>query len=152
MKYNEYECWITIEDGIITGKLPRRALRLVYEWLDLHKDELMDNWNRLQNSETPHKIVPSKIEADMDANLFSNNCTTKTISGINNKNSNTSVPTTQRVRRSYYVYPASYSYYADEKIYDPKVLKVKLEEVSKKYPKDVIKTKDLKQFIKSLGL
>ena len=58
VKYNEYECWITIEDGIITGKLPRRALRLVYEWLDLHKDELMDNWNRLQNSEAPHKIVP----------------------------------------------------------------------------------------------
>ena len=58
VKYNEYECWITIEDGIITGKLPRRALRLVYEWLDLHKDELMENWRRLQNSESPVKILP----------------------------------------------------------------------------------------------
>ena len=87
-----------------------------------------------------------------DYNLFSNNCTTKTISGINNKNSNTRVSTTQRVRRSYYVYPVSYSYYADEIIYDPKVLKVKLEEVSKKYPKDVIKIKDPELFIKSLGL
>ena len=87
-----------------------------------------------------------------DYNLFSNNCTTKTISGINNKNCNTRVPTTQRGRRSYYVYPVSYSYYADEIIYDPKVLKVKLEEVSKKYPKDVIKIKDPEQFIKSLGL
>ena len=38
---------ITIEDGIVTGSLPRRALRLVYEWLDQHHDELMQNWERL---------------------------------------------------------------------------------------------------------
>ena len=44
--YNEYQCEITIKDGIITGQLPRRAARLVFEWLDLHYDELMENWNR----------------------------------------------------------------------------------------------------------
>ena len=58
VKYNDYECWITIEDGIITGQLPRRAIRLVFEWLDLHKDELMANWKRLQNSEAPLRIIP----------------------------------------------------------------------------------------------
>ena len=46
--------------GIITGSLPRRAMRLVYEWLDLHKAELMENWKRLQNSEAPLKIMPLK--------------------------------------------------------------------------------------------
>ena len=46
--------------GIITGSLPRRALNLVYEWLDIHKDELLDNWNRLANFETPQKIEPLK--------------------------------------------------------------------------------------------
>jgi len=40
--------------------LPRRALKLVYEWLDLHKDELMSNWERLANSEKPEKIEPLK--------------------------------------------------------------------------------------------
>ena len=46
--------------GIITGSLPRRALNLVYEWLDIHKDELLENWNRLANFETPKKIEPLK--------------------------------------------------------------------------------------------
>lgn len=56
--YNGYKAEITIEDGIITGSLPRRALRLVYEWLDKHKQELLDNWNRLQSGEKPLNIKP----------------------------------------------------------------------------------------------
>ena len=47
-----------IKDGVITGSLPRRALRLVYEWLDLHQEELMANWERLGKSEAPIKITP----------------------------------------------------------------------------------------------
>ncbi len=58
--YENYKAIITIKDGIITGSLPRRALNLVYEWLDIHKDELLDNWNRLANFETPQKIEPLK--------------------------------------------------------------------------------------------
>ncbi|MCQ2073177.1 MAG: hypothetical protein MJY96_08665 [Bacteroidaceae bacterium] len=30
----------------------------MFEWLDLHKDELMANWKRLQNSEAPLRIIP----------------------------------------------------------------------------------------------
>lgn len=56
--YENYKAEITIEDGIITGTLPRRALNLVYEWLDLHKEELMKNWNKLSNFEKPDKIKP----------------------------------------------------------------------------------------------
>ena len=58
VKYQDYEAIITIKDGIITGSLPRRALRLVYEWLDLHQEELMANWERLGKSEAPMKITP----------------------------------------------------------------------------------------------
>jgi hypothetical protein len=58
--YENYKAIITIQDGIVTGSLPRRALKLVYEWLDLHKDELMSNWERLTNSEKPEKIEPLK--------------------------------------------------------------------------------------------
>ena len=58
--YEEYQCEITIKDGIITGQLPRRAARLVFEWLDLHYDELMENWNRLERKETLLKIEPLK--------------------------------------------------------------------------------------------
>ena len=58
--YNEYQCEITIKDGIITGQLPRRAARLVFEWLDLHYDELMENWNRSERKEALLKIEPLK--------------------------------------------------------------------------------------------
>jgi len=33
-------------------------LNLVYEWLDLHKDELMENWKRLISFESPKPIKP----------------------------------------------------------------------------------------------
>ena len=58
--YDEYEATITIQDGIVIGSLPRRALKLVYEWLDLHQEELMENWRLLSNSEAAKKISPLK--------------------------------------------------------------------------------------------
>lgn len=56
--YKEYQAIITIEDGIVKGELPRRALNLVFEWLDLHKDELMENWRLLTSFELPKPIKP----------------------------------------------------------------------------------------------
>ena len=32
--------------------------RLVFEWLDLHEKELLENWERLQKSQQPQKIDP----------------------------------------------------------------------------------------------
>lgn len=58
VRYEGDEAVIDINDGHITGSLPRRALRLVYEWLDIHKDELLENWDKLKNSMTPSKIDP----------------------------------------------------------------------------------------------
>ena len=51
---------MTIEGGVVTGSLPRRALGLVYEWLDLHKDELMENWKRMECKQAVVKIDPLK--------------------------------------------------------------------------------------------
>ena len=42
----------------VANEMPRRALRLVFEWLDLHRDELLENWERLSNSEAAKKIAP----------------------------------------------------------------------------------------------
>ena len=58
VSYQDYKAIITIKDGIIIGSLPRRALNLVYEWLDKHEDELMANWERLSRHESLHKIEP----------------------------------------------------------------------------------------------
>ena len=49
---------IDIETGVITGKFPRRALSAVMEWHQLHKDELMTNWEAARNRKPLSKIEP----------------------------------------------------------------------------------------------
>lgn len=60
VKYNDYEAEITIKDGIVTRSLPRRALNLVFDWLDMHRDELLENWKRGERKESFIKIDPLK--------------------------------------------------------------------------------------------
>ena len=60
VKHDEYHAIIDIESGEIKGNLSRRDIQLVYEWLDLHKNELMENWTRLQEGKTILKIAPLK--------------------------------------------------------------------------------------------
>lgn len=51
-EYGEFKAQIKIEDGsIIEGNLPRRALRLTQDWCELHKAELMENYNASQKQE-----------------------------------------------------------------------------------------------------
>ena len=57
-KYGDYEIIITIKDGVIEGKFPKRALKLVLEWLEKHKAELMENWFRAQSGEELVMIEP----------------------------------------------------------------------------------------------
>ena len=58
VRYNEYRAVIDIKNGTITGTLPRRALNLVYDWLDLHRDELLANWERMENGSEMQDIAP----------------------------------------------------------------------------------------------
>ena len=60
VKYQEYEAVINIHDEVVHGTLPRRALRLVYEWLDLHKDELFTNWKLMEQRKPLNKVEPLK--------------------------------------------------------------------------------------------
>ena len=43
---------------IIAGNLPRRQLRLVEAWAELHQHELMADWELLQAGEAPLPIPP----------------------------------------------------------------------------------------------
>ncbi|MFN2399109.1 MAG: DUF4160 domain-containing protein [Gemmatimonadaceae bacterium] len=43
---------------VIAGSLPTRQRRLVEAWAELHQQELLDDWNRLQNGQHPIPIEP----------------------------------------------------------------------------------------------
>ena len=43
---------------LISGTLPRRQMRLVDAWAELHHGELVENWERLQSGQLPYKIAP----------------------------------------------------------------------------------------------
>ena len=58
VRYNEFRAIIEIEDKKVIGEMPNRALKIVFEWLDIHKKELMDNWNKLQKGKSIVKIKP----------------------------------------------------------------------------------------------
>lgn len=57
--YGEFEALVRIDDGsFLRGSLPRTARRLLNEWTDLHRDELVANWQRAQSPETLVPIEP----------------------------------------------------------------------------------------------
>jgi hypothetical protein len=43
---------------LVTGSLPRRQRRLVEAWAELHQDELLAAWSRLQSGLPPDPIDP----------------------------------------------------------------------------------------------
>lgn len=58
-KYAEFEASIGIGDGdVLSGELPRKQLRLVQAWIEIHRDELMADWELAVSGETPYKIDP----------------------------------------------------------------------------------------------
>ena len=56
--YGEFKAVINIDDEIVEGFMPKRALKLVFEWMDIHKNELIENWELAQNGHLPKKIEP----------------------------------------------------------------------------------------------
>ncbi len=57
--YNEYECVYRLPDlAALSGKLPVRADRLVKTWAKLHKEELIENWNKILHDIPIKKIKP----------------------------------------------------------------------------------------------
>lgn len=43
---------------VIQGYLPARQLKLVLAWNELHRDELMQNWELARNSMPLNKVTP----------------------------------------------------------------------------------------------
>ena len=56
--YGEYKITVEIESGTVRGAFPPRALRLVLEWAQLHKQELLDDWERARQRQPLERIPP----------------------------------------------------------------------------------------------
>jgi len=56
--YGEYQITVDIQSGVVHGDFPKRALRHVLEWFDLHQEELLENWKLVQAGKPPYKITP----------------------------------------------------------------------------------------------
>jgi hypothetical protein len=57
-RYQDQEVIVEITTGIVEGRMSKRALRMVLEWLDLHQTELMENWERARQRQTLNEIQP----------------------------------------------------------------------------------------------
>ena len=58
-RYGRSTASIAIETlAVIGGSLPPRALGMALEWAALHRDELLDDWERLRRAKPPRPIPP----------------------------------------------------------------------------------------------
>ena len=58
-EYGDYKATFLIEEGIInTGYLPKRQLKFVLAWAEIHKDELMQDWELSKDNKPLNRIKP----------------------------------------------------------------------------------------------
>lgn len=59
--YGEQEVVVSIPDGsIIEGAIQGNKMKLLQAWIEIHKDELMANWNLAVSGNRVFKIEPLK--------------------------------------------------------------------------------------------
>jgi hypothetical protein len=58
-RYNDHEAVIAMDSlEVLEGWLPRRALGLVLDWAELHRAELLADWELCRMHHQPRKIAP----------------------------------------------------------------------------------------------
>ena len=57
-EYGEYEITVEISTGVVSGKFPPRALKAVLEWYELHKEELLRDWELAEQRKPLNTIEP----------------------------------------------------------------------------------------------
>ena len=58
VEYSGYKAIIEISNGLIKGEMPKRALNLIFEWIELHRTEIMDDWQLALEGLPLKKIEP----------------------------------------------------------------------------------------------
>jgi hypothetical protein len=59
IRYQNFRASVGIEGGeLLAGELPARQLRMVQVWADLHRDELLADWELAKEGSEPFRIDP----------------------------------------------------------------------------------------------
>jgi len=59
VRYQGHEAAVCIDDGIVLdGSLPSKQLKMVQAWVEIHKEELMLDWELAVNGDEPFRIAP----------------------------------------------------------------------------------------------
>jgi hypothetical protein len=57
--YQEFKAIVDIDNcEIVEGNLPSKQSKLVLAWAEMHKEELMADWQLCQQGEQPFRIDP----------------------------------------------------------------------------------------------
>ncbi len=59
VRYQGHEVVVGIPEGdVLEGEIPRNKMKLLLAWMEIHKDELMANWELAATGQQPYKIEP----------------------------------------------------------------------------------------------
>ena len=58
--FGEKDATIDFDGNVLEGTLPKNKLKLVEAWIEIHKEELLENWILLSNGEKHYRIDPLK--------------------------------------------------------------------------------------------
>ena len=59
VRYAGDKASIAIEDGrLLAGDFPPKQLKMVQAWIEIHKDELLADWELTAAGEEPFRIAP----------------------------------------------------------------------------------------------
>ena len=58
-EYAGFKCLVDVQSGVVLrGSLPARQLKLVLAWNELHRDELMQNWELARDARPLNPVQP----------------------------------------------------------------------------------------------
>ncbi|MEW6686125.1 MAG: DUF4160 domain-containing protein [Candidatus Edwardsbacteria bacterium] len=57
-KYGDDEITVEIERGIINGSMSKRAIKMIQEWREIHKAELLNDWTLAEQKKALFPIKP----------------------------------------------------------------------------------------------
>ncbi|MBT7973609.1 MAG: DUF4160 domain-containing protein [Candidatus Marinimicrobia bacterium] len=59
VKYQDHEVVVSIPEGeVLGGSIPNSKMKLLQAWIELHKDELIADWELAVSGQHPYKIEP----------------------------------------------------------------------------------------------